>query len=184
MNFITTLFIAFGLSMDAFAVSVSNGIAVKKFKPKFAIKVSTLFGFFQAAMPFLGWLLCYSTREYIESFDHWIAFALLGLIGAKMIKESFEEKESSEEPSISKLIVLAIATSIDALAIGITLTVLKIDIFYPCFIIGIITFLLSFTGVYLGTKFGKLFSNKVEIIGGIILIGIGTKILIEHLYFS
>ena len=186
MNIITIILIAFGLAMDAFAVSIASGVTLKCFKVGPAFRVAIFFGGFQALMPVLGWLAGSSFQQYIAAFDHWIAFGLLSFIGGKMIYESFllEKTGSNCDPNKpTTIFLLAIATSIDALAVGLSFAVLNIQIIQPAIIIGIITFLLSLLGVYLGGKFGSLFENKIELIGGIVLIGIGLKILIEHLFF-
>lgn len=185
MDILSILFIAIGLAMDAFAVSVASGCVIKKLKLKHAVKIGIFFGGFQAIMPVVGWLSGLTVKNYIQSFDHWVAFGLLSVIGGKMIWESFQlEKEEYSDPlKSSRLLLLAIATSIDALAVGITFAVLKISIILPVIIIGVITFILSVAGVYLGNKTGHLFEKKIELLGGFILIGIGVKILIEHLFF-
>ena len=184
MSLINILLISIGLAMDAFAVSISNGMAVKCFKKRFAFKVALFYGGFQAIMPIVGWAAGLSFRKYIESYDHWIAFGLLFLIGAKMIYESRNDNENACNPEKTLfLFTMAIATSIDALAVGISFSCLQINIILPVILIGLVTFVLSFIGVFLGNKFGNLFGKKMELIGGLILIGIGTKILIEHLYF-
>jgi len=172
--------------MDAFAVSISNGIIVQKDKLKLALKLGLFFGGFQAIMPLIGWLAGFSFKEMISDIDHWIAFGLLLIIGLKMIYESFGMDSEQEKKDLSyyTIIILSIATSIDALAVGVSFVFLKVDIILPVILIGIITFVMSFLGVFLGNKFGKLFGSKIEIIGGLVLIGIGTKILIEHLYFQ
>lgn len=183
--YIDILLIAVGLSMDAFAVSIANGVTTKKLEIINAFKMAFFFGFFQALMPFLGWLLGSSFSSYIQNFDHWIAFLLLLAIGGKMIYESFSEKKEDEERidynSYKMLFILAVATSIDALAVGLSFAFLEIKIATPCLIIGGITFVISFAGVVFGNKIGHFFENKIEIIGGLILIGIGTKILLTHL---
>ena len=186
MNFITIIIIAIGLAMDAFAVSIASGVTLKRFKARPALRVALFFGGFQALMPVLGWLAGTSFQHYIAAFDHWVAFGLLTFIGGKMIYESFliEKTENNCDPNnLATVFILAIATSIDALAVGLSFAVLNIQIIQPVIIIGVITFLLSLLGVYLGGKFGSLFENKIELIGGIVLIGIGFKILIEHLFF-
>lgn len=184
MNIISIIFIAFGLSMDAFAVSITSGFSIKSLKINNALKIGTFFGLFQAIMPIIGWLAGLSFREIISDIDHWIAFGLLVIIGSKMIYESskMEVKNDKINPlNLYLLLTLSIATSIDALAIGLTLSFLKVSIILPVIIIGSVTFLLSVTGVYIGNKFGHYFERKIEIVGGFILIGIGVKILIEHL---
>ncbi len=184
MNLITILFIAFGLATDAFAVSITSGFIIKKLKISYAIRIAIFFGLFQAIMPIIGWLAGISIREFISSIDHWIAFGLLSTIGIKMIYESTKMKEDEKtfDPlNIYVLLILSIATSIDALAVGLSLSFLKIAIITPSIIIGVITFLLSLIGVYIGDKSGHFFESKIEVLGGLILIGIGVKILIEHL---
>lgn len=180
----TIFFIAVGLAMDAFAVSVASGLAVSRLRVRYALRLALFFGFFQAFMPVAGWLLGLGFRQTIQAFDHWLAFGLLAAIGLKMIYESFK-LEKAENPtdtlSTSVLLVLSVATSIDALAVGLTLTFIKVPIVTPAVIIGLVTFVISFTGVYLGHKFGHFFEKKIEALGGLILIGIGLKILLEHL---
>jgi len=186
MNLVTITIIAFGLAMDAFAVSIASGVTLKRVRLSYALRIALFFGGFQAVMPLIGWLVGSSFSSYIAAFDHWVAFGLLAFIGGKMIYESTILKEAEKKTDPRKLIVLfvlAIATSIDALAVGLSFSVLQVQIVNPVIIIGVVTFLLSFLGVYLGGKFGSIFENKIEFIGGIILIGIGLKILIEHLFF-
>jgi len=184
MNLFTILVIAVGLAMDAFAVSISSGLAIKKIRLGHAFKIALFFGAFQALMPVIGWLAGISLKDFISAIDHWIAFALLSFVGGKMIYEAAfldEEKEEKDVFNIYILLILSIATSIDALAVGLTLSFLDVDIASPALIIGLITFLLSFAGVYIGDRFGHFFESKIEIFGGLILIGIGTKVLVEHL---
>lgn len=184
MSFITILMIALGLSIDCFAVAISSGIALKCFKVRYAFRVGIFFGGFQALMPVIGWLAGLSFKNYIEGFDHWIAFILLAIIGGKMIYEALllEEAEKSCDPRNLLLVTgLAIATSIDALAVGVSFSVLGISIVNPVLIIGIVSFIMAFSGMYIGDKFGDIFGKKVEIFGGIVLILIGLKILLEHL---
>ena len=169
--------------MDAFAVSITSGITVRHLRIKHALKIALFFGFFQAIMPIIGWLSGMSLRNIISGFDHWIAFGLLSIIGCKMIYESFKLKKEKINPqNIYILFILSIATSIDALAVGLSLSFLKVAIILPAIIIGVVTFLLSFFGVYVGNKVGHFFERKIEMIGGLVLIGIGLKILIEHLF--
>lgn len=178
--------IAFGLAMDSFAVSITSGITIKNLRVFDALKIAMFFGSFQAIMPICGWLAGLSIRHIISGVDHWIAFGLLSLIGCKMIYESIKIESDPKEInplSLYVLLILSIATSIDALAIGITFAFLKYTILIPITIIGVITFLLSLFGVYVGNKSGRIFKNKFKIIGGLILIGIGIRILIEHLVF-
>jgi putative Mn2+ efflux pump MntP len=184
LDLLTIIFIAIGLAMDAFAVSVASGLAVTKLRVRYAFKIALFFGLFQALMPVLGWFLGLGFRHLIEDYDHWLAFGLLTAIGGKMIYESFrlEDAENPRDPmGIQVLLVLSVATSIDALAVGLTLTFIKVPIITPAIIIGAVTFALSYAGVFLGKKFGHFFEKKIEALGGLILIGIGLKILIEHL---
>ncbi|MGD2080531.1 MAG: manganese efflux pump MntP family protein [Nitrospirota bacterium] len=177
-------FLSVGLAMDAFAVSVASGIAITRLRVRHAVRIALFFGFFQALMPVAGWLLGLGFRSAIEAFDHWLAFGLLGAIGGKMLYESFrlEEAENPRDPmSISVLLVLSVATSIDALAVGLTLSVIKVPVVGPALIIGVVTFALSYAGIYIGDRFGHFFEKKAEALGGLILIGIGLKILLEHL---
>ena len=184
MSFITITIIAVGLAMDAFAVSIASGAVYKQLKVKHVFRIAFFFGAFQAFMPIIGWLCGLSTREFVASYDHWIAFGLLTGIGLKMIYESFRIKQAEQQPdtmNILMMISLSVATSIDALAVGITLSFLGSSIATAAVIIGLVTFLLSYLGVYIGRKVGHFFENKIEIIGGLVLIGIGVKILLEHL---
>lgn len=182
MGIIQLCLIGLGLAMDAFAVSICQGLKMQKINLKQTITIALFFGGFQGIMPFIGWLLGKNFETYITSFDHWIAFALLLIIGGKMIIESFEANDSCEVTnSLKDLVLLAIATSIDALAVGITFAFLKTSILLPVLLIGIITFILCIFGVIIGNKFGSRYKNKAEFLGGIILILIGLKILIEHL---
>ncbi len=187
MSFIEVLLIGIGLSMDAFAVALCKGLSMRKFNWKAGVVIAAFFGFFQAFMPWIGWLVCRNFEKYITRFDHWIAFVLLAFIGGKMLFDAIKEmKNPGEEEAefklkVGELFVLAIATSIDALAVGISFAFLSINIWSSITIIGISTFILSFIGVVIGNKFGAKFKTKAEIIGGVILILIGLKILLEHL---
>ena len=180
---ITTILIAFGLAMDSFSVSITNGLTRKLVKVTDALKVGLFFGFFQAIMPVFGWLAGENVIEFIAGFDHWIAFGLFGFIGCRMIYESIKKdaKKVISSLSLGMLLMLSIATSIDALAVGLSLSFLKVSIVTPAIAIGLITFFLSVIGMYLGSRFGRIFKNKIEVLGGIILIVIGFNILIEHL---
>ena len=183
MDLLTILFIAVGLAMDAFAVSITSGLTIKHLHFNHALKIGIFFGSFQAVMPIIGWLAGFGLRTFISGFDHWIAFGLLTFIGGKMIYESAMMKPNERENNpldISVLLILSIATSMDALAVGLSLSLIKVPIIIPAVIIGIITFLLSTLGVFIGNRFGHLFENKIEVLGGLILIGIGIKILLEH----
>lgn len=184
MGIAELIILAFGLAMDAFAVSICKGLAMKKTGIKECAIVGLWFGGFQAAMPLIGYFLGKAFEKYITSLDHWIAFILLGLIGAMMIKESFEKEEDEADASLSPktMVVMAIATSIDALAIGISFGVLPdVNISLAVALIGIITLALCMVGVKIGNVFGAKYKSKAEFAGGIILVLLGTKILIEHL---
>lgn len=201
MDILSVILIAVGLSMDAFAVSVTNGIIIKNLKIGHAIKIALYFGVFQALMPLAGWLAGSQFKDYITEFDHWIAFGLLAFIGGKMVWEVYgeEDKEAdavggmcevavsvqgavSENPlKMGRLLVLAVATSIDALAVGISFAFLRVSIIWTAAVIGMITFAICFTGVFIGNKFGGLLKRKAEIVGGLILICIGLKIVFEHM---
>lgn len=187
MNIATVFLMGVALSMDAFAVSVTKGITTRKINISKSLVIAAFFGAFQGIMPILGYFLGCMFCDYIMAFDHLIAFVLLAFIGGKMIYEAFSEKESEKEEtgfSLRELFVLAIATSIDALAVGVSLSFMNVNIFSSAGIIALTTFCISFAGVLIGKKFGNIFKNKAEIIGGVILICIGLKILIEHLFFS
>ncbi|VVB50841.1 manganese efflux pump MntP [uncultured archaeon] len=183
MEFPSILLIALSLSADAFAVAVSKGLAAKKLRVRDALKVGLFFGAFQAVMPVLGWFLGGSVRDLISGFDHWIAFLLLLYVGQKMMRESLtkEERKSSESLSLSVMLLLSVATSIDAFAVGLSLSFLRTPIMYPAILIGAVTFTVSTAGFIIGRKTGHLIDKKTELAGGIILILIGLKILAEHL---
>ncbi len=178
-----TILISISLAMDAFAVAICKGLSMKKMNWKNAIIIGAYFGIFQMIMPWIGYKLGEGFRDMIESVDHWLAFGLLSLIGFNMIKESFEEKEKiNEKVDFKTMIILAIATSIDALIVGITYAFLEIKNYQITFIIiGIMTFILSIIGVKIGNKFGVKFGKKAEMAGGVLLICIGIKILFEHI---
>lgn len=176
--------LAVGLSMDAFAVSVCKGLAVLTLKPKDAVITGLWFGGFQALMPLIGYFLGLTFEKYIISVDHWVAFALLSIIGVNMLKAAFSKKEKEENSSfgIKSMLIMAIATSIDALAVGITFALLpNVSITAAVSLIGVITFVFSASGVKIGNVFGSKYKQKAEFAGGIILILLGTKILLEHL---
>lgn len=181
---IAELFIlAVGLSMDAFAVSVCKGLSIQKLKPRHAVIVGAWFGAFQALMPAIGWLLGSAFADMIEAVDHWIAFVLLALIGGNMIREALGHEEEDADPSLAPIamLLLAVATSIDALAVGVTFAFLQVRILPAVALIGAVTFLFSAAGVKLGSVFGIRYKSKAELLGGIVLILMGTKILLEHL---
>ena len=177
------LFIAIGLSMDSFAVSLTNGLTIKNLNAYRIFIIAFSFAFFQTLMPFLGWLAGCSIEQYIKDFDHWIAFGLLTFIGSKMILEALKHKKYCPKKSLNPvtLIMQSFATSIDALAVGISLGLLNISIVRPLIIIGTTTFVFSVFGILIGKYVSKKMKNSVEIIGGTILIAIGVKILVEHL---
>ena len=186
MSFIELVLIAVGLSMDAFAVAICKGLSVQKLGWKHYLTVGAWFGGFQALMPTLGYLLGTTFERYITSVDHWVAFVLLCLIGGNMLKEGLakeeEEKEESAAFDFKSMLLLAVATSIDALAVGITFALLPdVNIFSAVGLIGTITFCLSAVGLKVGNIFGLKYKSKAEVVGGVILILIGVKILLEHL---
>ena len=182
MGFIELLLIAVGLSMDAFAVSICKGLSVQKVKPKHAACVSLYFGGFQALMPLIGYFLGSSLKSLIEAYDHWIAFVLLALIGANMIREAFSEEETQNDSfSFRTMFMMAIATSIDALAVGVTFAFLDVNLLFAVLFIGVTTFALSAAGVRIGNVFGVRYKARAELAGGIILILLGCKILAEHM---
>lgn len=178
--------IAVGLAMDAFAVSVCQGLKLPKLKIKDALVIGFTYGLFQGMMPMIGYFFGIQFEKYITSIDHWIAFVLLGAIGINMIKEALDKDEKVDDSieyhiNFKEQVIMGIATSIDALVIGITLAFLKVDIVMSCSLIGIITFVIASIGVYIGHFFGARFKSKAELAGGIILIIIGLEILLEHL---
>lgn len=178
------LLIGIGLSMDAFAASVCQGLKMRKISPKQTLIIALFFGGFQALMPLIGWVLGKQFETYITSIDHWIAFVLLAFIGGKMVFDALKQEDDDKDDSpfsVREIFLLAIATSIDALAVGITFAFLQTNIWVSISIIGCTTFLLSAVGVFIGHKFGTKHKNKAELAGGIILILIGLKILLEHL---
>ena len=183
MGIIELILLSIGLGMDAFAVSVCKGISMKKMNWKKACIIGLYFGGFQAIMPVIGYFFGSSFESIITNIDHWIAFILLAIIGAKMIQEAFqkEEEEYTEDISVKTMIVLSIATSIDALAVGITFAFLKVNLLLAITLIGTITFILSVIGTKIGNRFGDKYKSKAELAGGIILIIIGLKILLEHI---
>jgi putative Mn2+ efflux pump MntP len=183
MDMLTIIFVAFGLAMDAFAVSIISGVMIRDLRIDHALRIALFFGSFQAVMPIMGWLGGLSLRNFISGFDHWIAFGLLSFIGCKMIYEAITMKsdEKRTDPlNFSVLLMLSVATSIDALAVGVSFAFLRISVASPVIVIGIVTFFMSFLGVFIGDKFGHFFEKRIEIVGGLILIGIGIKILVEQ----
>ena len=184
MAFLTIVALGIGLAMDAFAVSVVTGSVYRELRIKHALRMALFFGGFQAVMPLVGSLAGLGLRGHIEAWDHWIAFGLLALVGGKMIYEAFqiESAEKNLDPSnLVILLTLSVATSIDALAVGFTLSLLTASLMMAVILIGLITFGLSYLGVTIGKRFGHFFESKIEILGGLILMAIGLKILIGHL---
>lgn len=185
MSFIEIMLIAAGLAMDAFAVSLAAGAAGRSRGRRAAFRLSFHFGLFQALMPVAGWLLGRSFVSLIAAVDHWIAFGLLAFVAARMIRSGLSdgaESAAAGDPSRgASLVMLSVATSIDALAVGLGLAMLRVDIWYPCVVIGVVTAALSLTGLRLGSILGGRVGKRVEILGGCILLGIGAKILVEHL---
>lgn len=185
MSIFALFTLAVGLSMDAFAVSVCKGLALPKVKFRHMVLVGLWFGGFQALMPAIGYVLGAQFSSYISNFDHWIAFILLGIIGGSMIKEALEKDDEEECPDaglgVKTMFLMAVATSIDALAVGVTLAFLKVDVVSSVLFIGVVTFVISAAGVRIGNLFGIKYKSKAELLGGIILIILGIKILLEHL---
>lgn len=183
MGLLELFVIAVGLSMDAFAVSICKGLSVRELKPKHALTVGVYFGGFQMLMPLIGFALGVRFQSFITSIDHWIAFVLLGLIGANMIRESREQDEEhlSDSFSFGTMLPLAVATSIDALAVGVTFAFLQVSILPAVCFIGATTFILSCIGIRIGHVFGLKYKSRAELFGGAVLILMGTKILLEHL---
>ena len=182
MGFAALFTLAVGLSMDAFAVSICKGLSIRALMPRHAVIVGLWFGAFQALMPLVGWLLGAAFADMIASVDHWIAFVLLSLIGGNMIREALGGEEERMDNSFTPraMLPLAVATSIDALAVGVTFAFLKVDIIWAVSLIGVITFALSAVGVKVGAIFGGKFRSKAELAGGAVLILMGLKILLEH----
>jgi putative Mn2+ efflux pump MntP len=185
MALLEIVLIAIGLSMDAFAVSITLGLSVKTLKIREMLAPGIFFGFFQMLMPAIGYFAGFYFAKKIQVVDHWIAFILLGIIGGKMIKESMSKEEAANASfQFIRMLVLAIATSIDALAIGITFAFFTVNIFKAAVITGLITFCISVAGVNIGSIFGSKFKSKAELLGGVILVVLGIKILIEHLFLG
>ena len=186
MDFTSLLGIAFALAMDAFAVSVASGITLKTITPRHIFRLSWHFGFFQALMPIVGWSAGLTVRSYIEQYDHWVAFGLLLFVGGNMLREAFSQKQEdskTNDPTRGKtLVILSVATSIDALAVGLSFSMLKISIWFPAFVIGIVAAVFTAVGIQIGRKIVKssYLCSYAEALGGIVLIGIGLNILREH----
>lgn len=187
MGTLELFILAVGLSMDAFAVSICKGLSVRQLRPKHMLLCGMYFGGFQALMPFIGWLLGSRFQSFIVSIDHWIAFVLLAIIGINMIRESRSQDED-ECPEggfdFKSMLPLAVATSIDALAVGVTFAFLEVQIVPAVSFIGVTTFVCSAAGVKIGNVFGTRFKSKAELFGGLVLVAMGLKILIEHLFFG
>ncbi len=189
MSFAELFILSLGLSMDAFAVSITNGMCSRSVSVKKSFFVAFTFGFFQAVMPLIGFLTGYLFYAQIQAVDHWIAFGLLAFLGGKLILEGYREKLGSDEAcdvdqeilSVKRILFQGIATSIDALAVGIGLSVIQADVFVSVSVIGIVTFLVCLPAMRIGKKFGTILNDKAQIFGGVILISIGIKILLSHL---
>ncbi len=184
MGFIELLLISVGLAMDAFAVSVGKGMTVKRACPRHALTAGAWFGGFQALMPIIGFFIGRSFADYVVSVDHWIAFGLLAIIGVNMIREAISGEEEVVDGNfgVRTMLIMAIATSIDALAVGISMAFLHVNIWISVAVIGVVTFVISAAGVYLGASFGSRLGSKAGIVGGVILIAIGIKIVVEHVW--
>lgn len=187
MNITEIILLAIGLAMDCFAVAIACGMAMKKITFGPTLRIAFFFGLFQAVMPLIGWLVGNSFQSYIETFDHWFAFIILFLLGGKMIHENFKTEETNKKPlnpySLTLVLTMAIATSIDALAVGFTFAFLDMDLWLPVLIIGLASLLFSILGIFLGHKYCCRLKIPAELLGGLVLIGIGSKILVQHLFF-
>jgi len=185
LDFLTIFLIALGLAMDAFAVALSGGFSAGKVTKRQTLRLAFHFGLFQFLMPILGWAAGLTVQNLIQAYDHWVAFALLAGIGGKMVYESFrQEKNEGRKPDITRgasLVLLSLATSIDALAVGLSLSLLRVRILYPSTVIGVVCFALTALGFAFGSRLGRLLGRRMELLGGMVLIGIGVRILIEHL---
>ena len=186
MSPLTLIGIAIGLAMDAFAVAIGAGLQLERVTARQTFRLAWHFGLFQALMPVIGWLLGLTIQSWISAFDHWIAFALLAAIGGKMIYEALrgdrDERPRTDPTRGLSLVVLSVATSIDALAVGLSLALLEVDIWWPAVVIGIVAGAFTTVGLQLGQRFGALLGRRMEVVGGVILIGIGVRILVEHLF--
>jgi putative Mn2+ efflux pump MntP len=185
METLTLIGIAIGLAMDAFAVSIAIGLSLKQVSLRQTARLSYHFGLFQALMPIIGWLAGRSVERWIGPIDHWIAFGLLAVIGGRMIyaalTDEAEEVEKKDPTKGASLVILSVATSIDALAVGLSLALLGVEIWYPAVVIGLVAFGFTALGLHLGKRFGTLLGRRMEVVGGVVLIAIGVRILIEHL---
>ena len=184
MGIVELLLISVGLAMDAFAVSVGKGMTLKRVQPRHALSAGAWFGGFQGLMPLIGYYVGRSFAEYVVSVDHWIAFSLLVLIGLNMIRETIwgDDEQQNSDFGVRTMLIMAIATSIDALAVGVSMAFLDVNIWFSAAVICIVTLIISAAGVYLGTMFGARLGSKAGIVGGLILIAIGVKILMEHMW--
>ena len=184
MGIVELLLISVGLAMDAFAVSVGKGMTLKRVQPRHALTAGVWFGGFQGLMPLIGYYVGRSFAEYVVSVDHWIAFGLLVLIGLNMIRETIwgDDEQQNSDFGVRTMLIMAIATSIDALAVGVSMAFLDVNIWISAAVICIVTLIISAAGVYLGTMFGARLGSKAGIVGGLILIAIGVKILVEHMW--
>ena len=184
MGIAELVIIAIGVSMDAFAVSICKGLSVRSLRPRHVLQTSLWFGGFQALMPLIGYFLGVSFADFVTSIDHWISFILLGIIGGNMIKESSHKDEDynvAPDFSFRTMFAMAVATSIDALAVGVSFAFLKVNIWIAILVIGATTFVFGCVGVKIGNVFGARFKDKAEVVGGVLLIALGIKILVEHL---
>lgn len=181
MGLFGIILLAIGVAMDAFAVSICKGITIKEGLNKKAVIVATWFGIFQGLMPLIGFFFIDTVNHYLNGFEEYIIFALLSYIGISMLVESFKSEEIDSSLNFKEMLILSLATSLDALSVGMTISLMKVDIFLSVAVISLITFCFSFVGVKIGNKFGDKYKNKAEIVGGVILILIGIKILLEHL---
>jgi manganese efflux pump family protein len=187
MGIITILLIAFGLSFDTFAVSVSSGLILRRINFFNAMKIAFVLAFFQGLMPMIGWLIGSGLKKYMMAYDHWIAFILLSILGAKMIYESFqseEERKPINPMRFAIMVSMAVATSIDALIVGLSFAFFELNIYFTVFLIGAVTFIVSMLGILFGKKAGESLGQRMEIVGGLILVAIGLKILIEHQFLT
>lgn len=189
MNLLNIIGIAIGLAMDAFAVSIAAGLTLKKVSLRTALRMAWHFGIFQAIMPLIGFFAGRNFSQQLASYDHWIAFGLLGALGSKMIYEALTRDEEAEQAKADptkgwRLVSLSVATSLDALAVGVSMAFMKVDIFTPAAIIGVVAFGFTIIGVYGGARLGEKWEHRAEFFGGAILIAIGIKILVEHLFFQ
>lgn len=187
MGKVELLLIALGLSADAFAVAVTNGLCNKDMKSKWTLFIALTFGIFQGAMPSLGYALGQTFTKHITAYDHYVALILLGIIGGKMVYEALKDMGNDccqiKQINFGTLMVQGVATSIDALAVGVSFSAMEVEIVSACSFIASVTFILSFLGVIIGKKFGSIFNKKAQLVGGILLVAIGLKIFIEHMFF-